>query len=76
MPRGTGQQAHATASDPGQALVCTVVDREAGEEEKDASSTDAAIWEQKRMLVNLFWLMPYFQLGYVVPILCLKNSSI
>ena len=31
--------------------------------------TTSAIWEQKRMLVNLFWLMPYFQLGYVVPIL-------
>ena len=26
----------------------TVVDKEAGEEGKDASSTDAAVWEQKQ----------------------------
>ena len=27
----------------------TVVDKEAGEEGKDASSTDAAVWEQKQV---------------------------
>ena len=38
----------ATGSDPSQALVWKVVGREAGGEGKDASFTDATVWEQKQ----------------------------